>query len=323
MFNNNIYNELYDLALLRPCYNGANQLKIITGYASSAMAFHHLEDLAKNNKYISVELLIGMSPKDGINLANHKGFQEIVKTKNMRCNYIYKPPPVHSKAYIWLNNNYFHSSYIGSANYSQNAFLRGQQEILTYSNDSSILNYFEDLNKRSISCFHGEVENYVKICRNIEQNYNPINVRSSNYNNNIFQEVEVSLIPANGQIQSKAGLNWGQRAGREKNQAYIQLPPAVYNSNFFPIRGTHFTILTDDGKTLICTRAQKNSNGAAIETPHNNSLLGKYFRGRLNLRDGFFVRTQDLENYGRTSVIFKKIDNENYYMDFSRPTFIY
>ena len=30
------------------------------------------------------------------------------------------------------------------------------------------------------------------------------------------------------------GLNWGQRENRDPNQAYLQLEPDVYKSDFFP-----------------------------------------------------------------------------------------
>ena len=74
-------------------------------------------------------------------------------------------------------------------------------------------------------------------------------------------------------------------------------------------------MLTDDGKTLVCARAQE--NGKAIETPHNNSLIGEYFRGRLGLPNGALVSLEDLRRYGRTDMDFYKIDDETYYLDFS------
>ena len=93
--------------------------------------------------------------------------------------------------------------------------------------------------------------------------------------------------------------------------------PEIYRSDFFPKRSIHFTVLTDDNKILICTRAQKDELGHAIETPHNNSLLGEYFRNRLGLPNGAFVTRDDFDKYGRTDIDFYKIDNETYYMDFS------
>ena len=49
----------------------------------------------------------------------------------------------------------------------------------------------------------------------------------------------------------------------------------------------------------------------------SNALLGEYFRGRIERANGAYVSLQDLEVYGRTDVTFYKIDDEEYYMDFS------
>lgn len=105
------------------------------------------------------------------------------------------------------------------------------------------------------------------------------------------------------------------RDGREPNQAYIPLKTEICNTDFFPPTGQHFTINTDDRKILVCSRAQQ--NGKAIHTPHNNSQIGEYFRNRLNVTNGELVTMNDLMNYGRTDINFYKVDEENYFMDFS------
>ena len=58
-------------------------------------------------------------------------------------------------------------------------------------------------------------------------------------------------------------------------------------------------------------------NDKAITTPASNAQLGEYFRNRLGLANGANVHTSDLKAYGRTDVVFYKIDDEQYYMDFS------
>jgi len=94
---------------------------------------------------------------------------------------------------------------------------------------------------------------------------------------------------------------------------------------FFPDREQHFTVLTDDGKSIICSTAQSAKKDApldnykAIHSTTNNSLLGEYFRYRLGLASGAFVNTSDVINYGRTDVTFYKLDDETYYMDFDLP----
>jgi hypothetical protein len=123
--------------------------------------------------------------------------------------------------------------------------------------------------------------------------------------------------PRNGSIivHNGAGLNWGQRAGRNPNEAYIPVPAPVARQNFFPPRQTHFTVYTDDGDTLICVIAQQGSK--CIETTFSNRILGVYFRRRLNLPLGTYIDIAHLNAYGRTDVDFYKIDAETYYMDFS------
>lgn len=49
-----------------------------------------------------------------------------------------------------------------------------------------------------------------------------------------MESVKVYLLDKNNEVQY--GLNWGQREGREPNQAYLQLAPEVYRSDFFPVK---------------------------------------------------------------------------------------
>jgi hypothetical protein len=122
-------------------------------------------------------------------------------------------------------------------------------------------------------------------------------------------------IKGNLVVPKASGLNWGQRPGREQNQAYLPVPAYIQRSNFFPEPGQHFLIKCDDGEEFNCVRAQ--ANGKAIETPGNNSLLGIYFRRRLGVMPGYMVNINSLINYGRTSVdIFHVKDNE-FFLDFS------
>lgn len=130
-----------------------------------------------------------------------------------------------------------------------------------------------------------------------------------------LESVTLSLLCRTGETGTRSGLNWGQRAGREPNQAYIPLPASTARSGFFPLDKHHFSVLTDDGVNLILRVEQQNDK--AITTPLNNSLLGEYFRRRLGMANGAYINKQDLENYGRTDVTFYRIDDEQFFMDFS------
>ena len=94
MITTNLFNEV----LINPLSKGADKLLIVSGYATSAMAFHHLEEIKQINNSVEIELIVGMSIQDGLSLTNHKGFQKLSNDlANFQCSYLAKRPPVHSK----------------------------------------------------------------------------------------------------------------------------------------------------------------------------------------------------------------------------------
>jgi hypothetical protein len=246
---------------------------------------------------------------------------------NFLCSYLTELPSVHSKLYAWFKDDQPVCGFVGSANYTQNAFGKNQREIMTDSDPKEGLDYFQQLIPQTIYCNHLEAENLIQIYnerhfQRVERERETIRQEEANI---IVATVEpglvglpcvrLSFLDKKGHVPKSSGLNWGQRSNREPNQAYIGVPSSIYNTDFFPDRKVQFTVLTDDEKILICTRAQ--DNGKAIHTPHNNSLIGEYFRNRLGVANGAAVGLDDLLGYGRTDVTFYKIDDETYYMDFS------
>ena len=95
----------------------------------------------------------------------------------------------------------------------------------------------------------------------------------------------------------------------------VLLNPIAKEADSLKLEKQHFSALTDDGKQLILRVEQQGDK--AITTPANNSLLGEYFRNRLGLANGAFVTKADFERYGRSDVTFYKLDDEQFYMDFS------
>ena len=311
-----ITDNLFKSILINPAIAGANRCYIVSGYATSAMAFHHIQALEEKKIQIEIKLIVGMTRFDGISQSNHRGFEELSKNykEQFVCSYVMRGMSVHSKVYAWYKDDEPIIAYLGSANYSQTAF-RDRREALTSCTAKDAFDYFYELEKDTIFCNHNDVENIIKLQRQVTKRVPEQTEPWSEKDAVGLESIKVSLLAANGEIHQHAGLNWGQRLGREKNQAYIPLRSEVYGTDFFPERGIHFTMLTDDGKVLVCTRAQ--ANGKAIHTPHNNSLIGEYFRNRLGLKNGAFVNKEDLKDYGREDITFYKIDDETYYMDFS------
>ncbi len=324
-----ITHDLYQEALLAPFEQyGADTLQIITGYASAAMALHHLEKLVKTQRRVKVSLLIGMSPLDGMAMGNHGGFQELCCNPDYKdifsCSYLSDLPPVHSKMYIWSKGDTFHEAFIGSANYTQNAFLGRQREVLAALHDEAVLDYYRTLADKSVFCTHPEIENLVTIYSDKQYYRRAVEDKNPYSGGGLagLESVRVSLLIAQGKKKGEVhgkggGLNWGFRGNRNRNEAYLQLSKQVYTSDFFPIRGEHFNVLTDDGKGFILTRAQKDERGHALETPAKNAILGEYFRHRLGVSSDTFITRAMLNSYGRTDVEFTKLDSEYYYMDFS------
>lgn len=116
-------------------------------------------------------------------------------------------------------------------------------------------------------------------------------------------------------VPQRSGLNWGQRPGRDENQAYLAVPAYIQRSGFFPNRGEEFLVECDDGEILKCVRSQ--DNGKAIETSANNAILGIYFRRRLGIRPGHLVTIEHLFRYGRLSVDIYYKNDYRYLLDFS------
>lgn len=318
-----ITQDLYNSVLLSPCKEeGADELRIISGFATSAMASRHLEDLQQINPSAKISLLVGMCPTDGISLGNHKGFQGLV-SDNFKCSYVKEPPAVHGKIYVWYRQNTVIKSFIGSANYTQNAFFARQRETLADFSDNDLLAYLATIERDSIYCDCDGVEDV--ICVHNDKNYYRQHPHEENVEENQqfdtvgLNSVVVSFLDKDGNVPKHSGINWGWRDDyvRDRNQAYLSLSPPVYQSEFFPAMPQHFTVITDDQKSIICKRASKTTYGGHHVHSIKNSNIGEYFRYRLGVASGAFVIKDDFVRYGRTDVTFYKLDNENYYMDFS------
>jgi hypothetical protein len=117
-------------------------------------------------------------------------------------------------------------------------------------------------------------------------------------------------------VPNRSGLNWGQRPGRNHDQAYLSIPSYVQRSGFFPEPGVEFLIICDDGFRMLCVRAQ--AKGKALHSKENNSILGLYFRERLGLKSGQLINIHHLYKYGRLSVDISKTSELAYTLDFSK-----
>lgn len=314
------HNSLSKKILFEPVEAGFNELYILSAYATPNMLSWYIKNLYhKTTTPIRINLIVGMIPFDNLSVSVHEGFVQLVSSElpneveSVRCSYIVDRPSSHANLYVWSKDGTPMRAFMGSASFVQSSFVgTHRQELMTDCDPILALQYYEDAEKRSVYCNHAEIEEYI-----ILRPTHPV----LDLECNLIEEpddldtVVLSLVTKNGEPGSKSGLNWGQRKGREPNQAYISLPIKIAKSGFFPLEKRHFTVITDDRHQLTLRVEQQNNK--AITTPVRNSDLGEYFRNRLGLANGAYVTRADLDKYGRTNVKFVKLDDETFFMDFS------
>lgn len=301
--------DLYEIVLNSPPRSGADTLYVITGYASATFANRHINDLMKTNPNIIVNILIGMrdAPKD------HLGYLNLLKQfpSNFICYYYNTPPEIHCKMYAWFTGEQPKIGFSGSANYSSNAFSGSlQKNQMTEDEPLLIRQYFHKLRQDSSLTLDTSPQP-VKIPKTGGRDLSNNAIEWITYG----EVVQISFLDKQGEMPLKSGLNWGQRKGREPNQAYLSIKGDARKEGFLPEKESTFTLLTDDGKAFDCTVQQDGRK--AVTTTRNNSILGKYIRQRIGVDDGAFVSADDLKNYGRTHFTLSKIDDETFTLDLS------
>ena len=305
--------DLAKSILFNPMSLGANRLCILSAHATPSMASWLLTTYEEQSiSGISVELIVEAVLDDGIDKASHEGFQALHDVRDKRnrftCSYLFQPPISKKNLFIWLHDDTPIRAFSSSYDFTQTDLLRKHSGSLTKRSASYAYASYEYAVSRSIFCRHSEVEDHVVIRSSTVIPSSASTISSDSC-------VHLPLLTRTGEPGKRSGLNWGQRNKRNKNEAYIPLPSRIARSGFFPLNKQHFLVVTDDHHTLLLRVEQQNDK--AITTPASNAQIGEYFRNRLGLANGAYVHANDLKEYGRTDVTFYKIDNEQYYMDFS------
>ncbi len=316
--------ELFHEVLIKPALEGATELHVVSGYASPTMVTRHINELrAATDRRVELDLLVGMTGVDGLPQHSLSGFKSIPRQAagaRFNCAFTLPGKSIHSKVYVWSNEAGPYRAWAGSANYTQMGFglSRGSaehHEAMVEIDPEAALNYVLDSASNSISYLNPDLADYLAITDDV-----PVGEAKQSLvlpDASAAQAVVLPLVQLTrnvGQVHEKSGLNWGQREGRNPDQAYIPIPSAIAAKQFFPPRGEHFQLITDDGESFIATVAQDGDK--ALETPHDNALLGKYFRKRLGLASGVFVDTEDLTRFGSTGVMVEYVGDDLYRLVF-------
>ena len=320
--------NIFEEVLIKPGKD-FQELFIVVGYATPTFLRKHLTDLKKaykTNKH-KINLIIGMDKKSAhlefINVENDfpgqfSGF------------YLDSPPPIHSKVYLWKSKDGY-LGFSGSANYSDQAFdpLR-QINQMVRDEPKDIKKFYDGLKDRLISIDEYDFD--------INTEINVIS-ESGNLKPGAVRKIDdltwlISLLDKRKSfppVPIASGLNWGHSmAKKNKNSnkprniedAYLSIKGDARIEGFLPRKERTFSLITDDEQSFDCT-AQGNAGkhfpgqGKQIAATYDNRLLGIYFRDRIGLPSNKLIVLEDLENYGRTDFLLRKIDDETFYLDFS------
>lgn len=315
-----LHASLASTVLFDPLQDNADELYILSAYATPNMLSWYIKNIYHRTEHpIKLNLTVGMVPFDDLSVTIHEGFKELTSSElpneieSIRCSYVIDRPAEHGNLFIWCRDGQPYAAFTGSANFVQSSFIGShRQELMTPCDPSEAMAYYDSVVPRTVYCNHAEIEEYI-----ILHPTHPVLDLECNLVNGLddYDSVLLSLVTRTGEPGTRSGLNWGQRYGREPNQAYIPLPSSIARSGFFPLEKRHFTAVTDDRHQLTLRVEQQNNK--AITTPVRNSDLGEYFRNRLGLPNGAYITRADLDRYGRTDVKFVRLDEETYYMDFS------
>ncbi len=303
--------------LLNPLSDGADHLFVLCKDASPVMASWLERAFITMKKKASLSIVVGNTNRYGISVSYHEGFCNLKRLvdshtvffiQDFSCGYYYGNRSLEKNYYIWYKKGNPYAAFKASAQFLQPDFFDNVTLLLEKTDAQKAKTIYDSFESESIYCHNFEVEETIRVYS--DENYAQHMLDS--YPENTLR---LSLLSRSGDVGTRSGLNWGQRPGRNKNQAYIPLPIKHAHQGFFPLDTKQFFVLTDDRKQLILRVEQQNDK--AITTPLNNSLLGEYFRNRLGKENGAYISRADLERYGRTDVVFTKFDDETFYMDYS------
>ena len=303
-----------DTILMRPLAQENDALYILTAYATPEMTSWTIKAFAEKAQHpISIILLIGMAA-EGISERAHNEFVRLHGRQHgnifFECSYIDRIPYCHTNLYLWKRRETSTAAFMGSAEFAQSSFLFPvKKESMNECDPAEACAFISGELGRSIYCNHNEVRESIRVLS--KQTFFDVDAQT-----NASNMVIISLLTNKGAVATRSGLNWGQRQGRNPNQAYIRLPSRIAKTGFFPL-DKQFAVMTDDGKEMNLRVEQ--AGNKAITTPDSNALIGEYFRNRLGVPNGRMITAEHLNSYGRTNVVFIRIDEETYYMDFSQP----
>jgi hypothetical protein len=323
-----IYTEnLYDHVLSKPIEeDGLNSLSIITGYSSPGMVQQHFNKI--NNPAFRINVIIGMGTAG---LINHNYYKNIMENYQDRFSCYYyneKKSSVHSKLYIWSNDDKY-CAFAGSANYSNQAFFNSNRHEFMFQLDKDgcrqAISYYERIKNLSVICKDREIDQIInsqegQLDGSPEEDIQLLDgtaVELETYNG--LRRVRLSLLMRNGQSHKPGnGLNWNvDRPDRkDKNAAFIPTRDAKKWKFFPPWKEKYFIIQDYHDKDNTFFGQVEGTDGKNLSSAEDKQILGEWFRNKLGLKFGDTITKRHLLDYGKTYVDFHKVDDDTFLIDF-------
>jgi hypothetical protein len=320
LFNTN----LEELIFNNSRNNSSNHLTILSGYLGP----NPVARLA--NLPLNSTVIYGMYGDRGIQQRLHNALINI-QMNVPNVNIHYSTVPIHSKCYIWGNQQGINYALIGSANFSNNGLTTPYREILTetpYDTFQPLSEYIDIVMRNSVLCTN---------VQNVRDGTNTIQTPSIQIST---QFCKMTLLGRGGKVEERSGLNWMfSNANVSFNDAYIPIrkehirsypflfPPKQQFPNInqggrLQRHNDVIEIIWDDGMTMDgLLEGSQEEKGLTypkqVSSASKKSLMGEYIRYRLGIPLGTFVTRDHLDRYGRTDIDVSLLDDGIYYFDFS------
>ena len=340
IFNKQLNNEI----CTRHRKNNADSLLILGGYISLTP----VKNISKEG--INVDVVYGASKRANLNQKVHDQYVSITQKTSTKV--YYSNQYYHSKIYCWIKNKTPIDILVGSANFSSAGLDNDYQEFLTTIANTDFEETFKYMNyclSNSILCNEYSAPVKITTPQNLVINSNQISqllIKNSIPLDRIIShappKARIFCGDSRGNISSGgSGPNWGHGKGHtNSNDWYLRLGVGLIKAipQLFPNDGINPNIgkgqsfkssrqvadgLFDDGEVMQLSFEQKGPESGqgnyykALTSWPNKSILGAYLRKRLKVPSGSKVDYSHFLNYGRDCIDIEKIDDGQYYLDFS------
>ena len=292
-----IFRKRRDLRIDSPC------LTIISGYVSSSI-MSALGSLG----FDKINVIIGMFP-NGLDLSRH---QELINVERdyPQVNFFYTKKQVHSKLYVWHDQDKINEYSIGSANFSVEIKYKLHKEILSYFvNEENDISFVKDIKRYqelivSNAIPISQVQPTITSHQPVLYSDNLSLLSSSNQSTSNI----IGLSSVINEPNACSGLNWGYSSAAPRlKDAYVGIVKSfiLANTGLIPARGIDkkiaFEAVWDDGTVMEMCFAQEGATIAGekypkgIESDNNKNILGDYLRKRITERLGINYVISDEE----------------------------